>query len=413
MNSKLRYFLLQLKSFSRYIPTFAVILVSAALILSIAFAGFSKITDNDNGKFCIGLIGETEGSYLGIGINTILSIDSTRFAMDFIKLDNEDQAVKMLENGKIEAYVIVPDDFVVSLANGEMKKLKYVDSTGSVGIISIFKNEVINVINEILDQSQKGIYGSHRLLRTYIKGSNVSWADEIALEYINLILNRTEAYDVTTVSAGGDLSFGAYMFCGIAVFVISLWGIAFCPLLIKKDYGLCKLLSRKNAGATAQVFGEYFAFFIFSAVFAVVLLSAVLVFSKGNLDFIPESSGDLLHTAAKFAGLLVPVIAVISSFQYFLYQISDGIIEGVLMQFITFSALSYISGCLYPISFFPDILKNISVFLPTGAAREILSFAFADSLSPLSPIIAGAWFIIFMSASVFIRSKAIDGRLDR
>jgi ABC-2 type transport system permease protein len=107
-------------------------------------------------------------------------------------------------------------------------------------------------------------------------------------------------------------------------------------------------------GSHIQVVSEYLSFF-FIMVTSTAVFYLFMMLGVGKKEIVPElaSSGvsDILIMIIKF----IPAIALVAAFQYLLYQLCESVISGVLVQFISAVILGYLSGCFYPISFFPKI----------------------------------------------------------
>jgi len=100
MNMWKNYLFLQIKRAGKLLP--AVCLFALALCAGIAFLLGALFADSENDKmnirFRIGVVGDTEESYLGFGISALQTLDSSRHTIDFIELTDE-EADKQLKAG--------------------------------------------------------------------------------------------------------------------------------------------------------------------------------------------------------------------------------------------------------------------------------------------------------------------------
>jgi ABC-type uncharacterized transport system permease subunit len=103
------------------------------------------------------------------------------------------------------------------------------------------------------------------------------------------------------------------------------------------------------------------------------LVALLMVFSGGAAALIPEldgmSGGGAIMIFVKF----IPAVLAVTALQFLLYELTDSVVSGVLLQFVCAIGLSYISGCFYPISFFPRSIQLLSSVMPSGIARGYLS----------------------------------------
>lgn len=401
------YFGLQLKRAAKYFPFILALSLILCICLGAVLGAVVKLdsASEDKQKVTLGIVGDTEGSYLGFGISALQTLDSSRFVVEMVEM-TEDEAKKKLENGEISAYAVIPEDFVDSAVSGEIKKIRYVTTDSAIGVTTVFMDEMLDAISVMLVESQKGVYGLQSAMwdKGYSAGNHM---DKLASEYFSLILARAYISEQTELGISDELSFGGYMFCGILVFFVLLCGIPFCPVYIKKDVSLSRLMRASGRSVFSQVLGEYFSFFFFMFANLYIIVCALPLFAGDALSFIPELSGVDLVWAQKFAFSLIPAVLLISALQFLVYEISSGLVGGVLAQFLGAIALAYVCGCLYPINFFPDAIKNVSAFLPVGAAREYICALIGDGAQALSFIKIFAMFALLLSLAMIKRRQRI------
>ena len=94
--------------------------------------------------------------------------------------------------------------------------------------------------------------------------------------------------------------------------------------------------------------------------------------------------------------------------QYLMYQLADTLVSGALMQFICAVFLGYLSGCFYPISFFPPFMRILSLFIPSGLARAYMSSVLTNTLSAAELLGTLGYFVCLMGASLAVRRFRIQ-----
>ena len=123
------YLNLQFKRAFKLYPS--ILLVTLIVVMAIAVAGIailgSKKDDGSVVSVRTGVVGDVEGTYLGIGVEAIKKMDSSRFYIDLVNM-TEEKAKKALENGEISGYVHIPDNFINDITTGEDVALRYVSS---------------------------------------------------------------------------------------------------------------------------------------------------------------------------------------------------------------------------------------------------------------------------------------------
>ena len=89
--------------------------------------------------------------------------------------------------------------------------------------------------------------------------------------------------------------------------------------------------------------------------------------------------------------------------QFAVYELTFGIISGVLAQFVLAAALGYISGCFYPYYMFPQSIQTVASVLPSGITFELLrdNVALRESNS---------WWICLLYTAAFLMIAVIARR---
>ena len=406
-----KYFYSQVKRVVRFLPIILVISMVLCVLVSIIFSAMLSIDENkkDKQKFAIGVVGDTKESFLGIGISALENFDSSRFAIEFVELD-EEKAKSSLQKGEISAYAVVPDDFVNSLVHGEIKKIKYYTTDDGVGISAVFEKEVTQVISNILVQSQKGVYGLADAMEdngaSYCTGEKMN---ELCAEYFELIINRTSMGKNEYIGIADEVSMQGYFLCSIITLFVFLFGISCVSMYAKRDISLNRILNAKGQSGQRQIICEYFTYFLL--VYLVVFVTSVCVVVLGGLkSLIPELEYMGMSEILLFTIRIIPVVAMISAFHFLLFEITRDIVTGVLLQFVASVSLTYISGCFYPIYFFPEIVQRISTFLPAGLARSYLSESIVQKPITISFVFILIYFVLFLGVTILVRNRRIKGR---
>ena len=398
--------------FKRFLKLFPFVLVLSTILfigLVVVFSGFMTMNEQnpENKMFQIGICGDIDNNLFKIGKKALETIDSSRFTLSLTEMD-EETARKSLEKGTISAYVVFPKDFISLALKGEIKPIEYVTSAGSYGVTSIVKDELTKSIELLLSQSQKGVFGLENLLiENEIENNSINHIDKLNLRYIDFILNRSNMYKTTELGISNGLSLPEYLLCGIGILFFLIIGLPYALVLVKKDLYFNKFILAKGYSITNQIIIELFVFYIMLllTIFVVFSLVGIIYSILGSMSlsiYVPEI--DVLNVIL----CLFPIIAMISSFNIMIFEITDDIKSGVLLQFIVSLSLCYITGCLYPIYTFPAFIQKISYVLPTGLARSLLSNSFYQdtTLVPLLGVIL--YTLIFFCTTIFIRNLKIN-----
>ncbi len=405
------YFISQIKRVFKLMPVIIAVTILLCLVLAIVFGTVLKLdsqSDKHN-KFIIAIVGDTTDTYLDMGIKALETIDSSRFAIEFIQTD-EANATKSLKNGEISAIAVIPDDFVKSVMYGEIIKIKFYTTPDSVGMVTIFKDEITRAVSDILIQSQRGIYGLyHAMGENADEAQAVEDMNELCIEYVDLILNRSYMYDNKLIGISDGLSVEGYYMCGFITLFFFLFGITCTPIFVKRDLSLKKILLSKGKGSLKQVISEFLAYLSILMLMVIMLLLALSLITPLK-DIVPELEYMDLSFALILSLKLIPVIAMIASFHFILFELTSDIISGVLLQFLSAIAVTYICGCFYPIQFFPIAVQRASVYLPASIARTYIAGCLKEDSIIFALIIALIYITVFISLTVITRNYKLTGR---
>ena len=191
--------------------------------------------------------------------------------------------------------------------------------------------------------------------------------------YVSMILSRSSALDCQVIGISDKLSFGGYMFSGLSVLLLLICGITCCPLFAGRDMALPRLLSANRISPLSQILSEYGAYLCLTILNMLPIVALLMLFSGGAAALIPELDGISTPDAVLIFVKFIPAVLAVTALQFLLYELTDSVVSGVLLQFVCAIGLSYISGCFYPISFFPKSIQVLSSVMPSGIARGYLS----------------------------------------
>lgn len=404
------YFYMQ---FKRILKLFPVLLTTNLLVwgcvgaLAVFFIRDGVLAE-DQTKFRVGIVGDITDSYLGFGIYALQSLDDSRFMVDFSDMTQE-EAVKELRQGKLTAYVLIPEGLVESLERGwNDHPITYVAAEGQKGFGGILMEEMAKVVSTLVTGSQSAVYGMQRVLAVY-GDDGISWesTERLCLRLVEMVLNRTKFCELDRLNFRNGLSIEGYYFCTILIFFLLLSGINNSSLFAHRGKTLPKLLAARGVSAFQQVLGEYLAYLsLMLACLAGTFLILGVVLCGGILH-IPECDGMELEFLAGFFVELIPMAAMLSALQFFLYELVTGIVSSVLLQFIGGIAMSYLSCYFYPEAFFPDAVARLGRILPTGAARLYVEGSMEGRVGPAALGGVFLYLLAFLGLSVLVRRHRI------
>ena len=391
-----KYFIIQLKRLLRILPP---ILIVAAILfgcLAVVYDAIVSLEEEEGAqkKYQVGIVGTAGDTYLKMGLAAVESFDSTRYSVEFVEM-TEPEAESAMRRGTIVAFLVIPDNFLDEAMYGNIIPLKYVCTTSAMGLVSMIKDEISQLIETMLIEAQKGIYGSGNALDDYgLDGGKI--VGQISLEYVDLVFSRSRMYTVTEMKKFDGLGMGGYMLSGLCVVLFLLVCLTFAPVMIRPDQSLARVLAAKRRPAVAQVLCDFAVYMV--GVLGVAAVIWLLVVVKAG-------QGIPLLTVLR----CVPALFALSAMSFLLYEASSDLISGVILQFFVALVLSFISGCLYPITFFPDSVQRLSNWLPTGLARLQLAGCILGKSSLETTMALLGFGCVFLAVTIVIRRIKVSG----
>lgn len=383
-----KYLQLQCKRLLRFLP--GALLVAAILAGSLCLAFFlfaqQSSAKEENQKFPFAICGETDDTFLQMGLSTLTSFDSTRFALDILEMEEND-AANALAKGEISAYVVIPEGFMEAAFAGQILPIKFYTTAGARGIVSLVKEELSSMISVLLLSSQKGVYAMwDTMVDNGLQHNAGGQMDRLALKYVDYIFVRDRVYSLEELGIADDLGLEDYLLCGLCVLLMMLICLPFAPQIICTDPALGRLLCAKGKPAWLQALCDFTAY-------AATLLCLLLILLTCAALCFPQ-----LEDLAALFGKCSAVLLLAAAFSFMLYSLSRDLISGIMLQFFVTVILCFVSGCLYPLYFFPVQVQQLAQWLPTGIARTLL----ASYLTGSAPAATLPMLLCFCAAFVAI-----------
>lgn len=367
-----KYFLLQLKRLLKLLPLVLCVTVVLFSCLMIVYNMFLQLDQEkeSNSKIAVAVVGDTEDPFIQMGISALTNMDTSRFMLEIRAMDRE-SATKELERGKVSVVAVIPDGFFEEALMGKILPIEYISAHGAASFVSAFKDEITVVVTDILLAAQKGIYGTWDIMWDLGYRDTMQQAvDAISIQYAANVFSRANGYTVRELGISDGLDMQGYLLCGLCVLFLMLITLSFAPVLIKKDHSLHHALCAKNMGYHKQFFMEILAYLLALVILiACIFLGGLLAAELFNFHigtFLPVGVGTLI-------GNVLLVVIMIGCFSFFIYELCDQLISGILLAFFLTLGLCFAGGCLYPPYFFPESIQNIASVLPTGLARSLIA----------------------------------------
>ena len=400
------YLRLQLKRAGKMLPRVLAVTLLLAAVVALAGLMLSRMESEDDARqrIRIGVVGDVEAGGLSQGLSILESMDTSRFSLSLEPMP-EDEAARALNAREIDAYIIVPDGFVQAMMVGEHRPITFVSRERGAGVGGILVRELAHTVSYLVLETENAVYGAQNYTADHITGLNpYSVGDKLVYAYMMKILDRHLLFQVETVGAADQLSLAGYYLCGICVLFVMLWAISCSPLFTGRSRELSRLLRADGLGAVGQVLSEFISFtlLLVCGVLCAGLLCAGLA---GRLGLsIPELAGQ--GSLWRLGLRALPAALMLCAMSFFLYELTDSTVGGILTLFFSAVVQGYLSGCFYPSTFFPEGLRTASALLPAGVAMTDLRRLLLGAAAPGWPV--WAYLLAFLALAVLIRDHRLD-----
>lgn len=401
----MRYFLLQIKRVCRALPFILITTLALTGVLGLLAFVQAQTSAEDDGrqKIRLAVVGDAEDDFVKNGVSLLQEMDSSRYTCTIEQMD-EEKAQRALERGEISGYMIVPEDFLESVMYGDNSKITFVTGTGQHGLGTMLARELADTVSVMLTETQSGIYAFSRFARQERETQSLDkQIFRLNLRYFDVVLPRADVYEIDTPDSTSFLSVQGYYLCSALLLFFLFFGTASSYLFIRREDSLGRMLAVRGRGALGQTLSEYGAVCVMTGLSYAAVAAALLAVSAGMGVTVPELEGQGIQagfTALLLMALLVPVV---SALQYFLCQLVRSLAGGVLLSFCCVVGLAYLSGCFYPMSFFPPAIQEISAWLPTALLLEYLQRVLTGDGAGLIVLFLLLWIFLFFGASLAVR----------
>lgn len=369
-----QYLKVQLKRAGKALPGICLLTVFLTVGLLVLMKAMFLIEESksENRIVNVGIVGDIDDTYLGIGIEVIKNMDGIRNLAD-IQTMTEEEAKQAFASGDISAYLLVPEGFIDSVVYGENKQLTYVTNEAAQDIGGLLINELVGSISQMITMTQTSVQSMQSYMLEHDMRDGLWEATEgINIAYIEVVLNRMDMFELEELGISNSISFTGHLFTGILVLLMLLWGINSVSLLVRSENSLLKILHTRGLNSRKQVLSEVGAYLVLQCASLLCVFICVIIIKAAFGLSIRE--WDVLEAGEKllFVVKLVPVVMLTATMQALLYELVTNVVTGVLLQFVVAVSMAYVSGCIYPLSFFPEALQVLGAYSPIGVALRYL-----------------------------------------
>jgi membrane protein len=392
------YLKVQIKRLLRVLPM--AVLFNFIMILGICaiFVFTIAIQSRGEKRIGVGVVGNIENKYMKLGVEMLNNMDASRFSVKFESLD-EENAKKALREGRIAGYFKIDKDFIEGLENGENRPVIYVSSSG--GLMNELSKEVASVFSVLIVNSERVIYAVDEYLSEHKNVYDRETANtELNMSLLKNVFTRGKIYNIETKALTGEVSVKDNYICAMIIILTALSGVGLGSLLSGKKDTLQEVLKSRGLSYISSIFCELITVTLYILILIIFGFGIFLL----AINFLQDESFISPDYFDFFCNIFA-VSIMFASMHLFIYELIYQRVTAVLTEIILGISLCYIGGCIYPLSFFPDIIQKISVFLPSTAGKNILISGLGYRLDLFSLAVVFLYTVLFMGGVYVLRCK--------
>lgn len=346
----------------------------------------------------VGVVGNIENKYMKLGVEMLNNMDASRLSVKFESLD-EENAKKALREGRIAGYFKIDKDFIEGLENGENRPVIYVSSSG--GLMNELSKEVASVFSVLIVNSERVIYAVDEYLSEHKNVYDRETANtELNMSLLKNVFTRGKIYNIETKALTGEVSVKDNYICAMIIILTALSGVELGSLLSGKKDTLQEVLKSRGLSYISSIICELITVTLYILILIIFGFGIFLL----AINFLQDESF-ISPDYFEFFCNIFAVSIMFASMHLFIYELIYQRVTAVLMEIILGISLCYIGGCIYPLSFFPDIIQKISVFLPSTAGKNILISGLGYRLDLFSLAVVFLYTVLFMGGVYVLRCK--------
>lgn len=395
----------------KYLKTIPVALLSATVFLFLLFTilySAIKLMPEDQPvlKASVGLVTNgLDDSTLKWGLRFLGGTESISEHLDFIIVD-EDTGLKYLKNGKIIGLIVLPENILEGILYGYNYPATILFNKNNP-LSNVILTELTRSGAGLLSGAQSSTYTTSEIYQNLGLTDQLDAAfydvDIIGLKYA---LRRQDSfYSEKTDNQDMNTLIIFYIFAAITLLLL-ITTISFTKDSFYDNDAFLFFGKRQKGFNILYPCGKILSlsFIYFITLLFFKLISLIIFHDEVNIFNIELKLNNNISLGLILTLLLISLF--LSAFSHMLIFMTDSILDGILLTFITTIILVFISGMIIPVSFMPAIFSSIQLYSPVTALQNALTSVIMDvSFEPLYLCIYTAICIIIAIASFSIRTS--------
>lgn len=372
MRQRVQYLYLEMK---KTIGMFPRMLLQAILLMAIisviAFCGIKSMERDPLAvSVDIGVVVREDNTMTRMALGYVENMESVSQICSFTQM-SEEEGFAQLERGEVAALVILPEQLVEGIMNGQNPTVDVIFPRNARLEAMLFR-ELTESGAGLLRVAQAQIYGAGDTAVEYGLTDHLSVMEaEIDSYNLAFALDRLAMYDEETVSATGRMSVLQYYVAAGAIVFLLLAGMAAYPVMQQEPPAVQRQLMRHGTGMTWQYFCRWLCGFVCMGMFG---CSAWILYKIAGIlapDAVGTVNAALIsgrnHVSAGVQAVMILLIVItVATFIYMLYSLAGSRTGGIMLIFLCSVLMVYLSGGFIPSVLIPQIMQTVGDKLPTA-----------------------------------------------
>lgn len=372
MRQRVQYLYLEIKKTVSMLPRMLLQAILLMVIISvIAFCGI-KSMDRDPlaVNVDIGVVVREDNTMTRMALGYVANMESVSQICSFTQM-SEEEGFAQLEYGDVAALVILPEQLVEGIMNGQNPTVDVVFPRNARLEAMLFR-ELTESGAGLLRVAQAQIYGADDTAAEYGLTDRLSVIyAEIDSYNLAFALDRLAMYDEETVSVTGRMSVLQYYAAAGVIMFLLLVGMAAYPVMQQEPPAVQRQLMRQGTGTAWQCFCRWLCGFVCMGMLsgaAWILFKIAGVLAPDAMGTVNSAliSGRNRVSAGVQTVIVLLIVITAATFIYMMYSFAGSRTSGIMLIFLCSVLMAYLSGGFIPSALMPQGMQAIGDKLPTA-----------------------------------------------
>lgn len=307
------------------------------------------------------VIRDSDADSIKTYMETVSGEESVRKVCRFV-YGSRAGGLKALDEGRCQAVVILPGDFINKIDSGDNEPATIVISDGSALNTRLFR-ELIKDGVAYIASAESGIYAAEDTAGMVGIKTDSADIDRVLTDmYSTEFMNRMAMINSRTLSAFGSLKRSQYYAASLMAVLMMLSGISFSCIYRQEDRTVCMKLMAYGITPVRSGFGRMFVMTVIMCGISVLIYALMCAAA-----FFTGISG--LSFGAKMCMEMIPVLFCMAGVFNLIYSLGGrgddrNYCETAVIMLACIMIMMLMCGCIVPPAMLPDRVRDAGGFMP-------------------------------------------------